>query len=69
MANSLMDQKVRSYAENKRKLKHNNARDNRVQQLPFKRQNVARVYTTGANEKREYAGSLPYDNKCKLHHW
>ncbi|GJZ98895.1 hypothetical protein Tco_0671348 [Tanacetum coccineum] len=44
MANILMDQKVRTFAaknvENKRKLE-NDPRDNRVQQPPFKRQNVA----------------------------
>ncbi|GKB22038.1 putative reverse transcriptase domain-containing protein [Tanacetum coccineum] len=52
IANNLMDQK---------------------QQPPFKRQNVrgqnvARAYTAGNNEKRGYAGPLPYCNKCKLHH-
>ncbi|GKC87746.1 reverse transcriptase domain-containing protein [Tanacetum coccineum] len=31
-------------------------------------QNVARAYTDGNNEKRIYAGPLPYCNKCKLHH-
>nr|GEV10185.1 putative reverse transcriptase domain-containing protein [Tanacetum cinerariifolium] len=71
MANSLMDQKVQVYvaknAENKRKLE-NNPRDNRVQQTPFKRHNVARAYTVGNNQKKGYAGSLPYCNKCKLHH-
>ncbi|GKD33609.1 hypothetical protein Tco_1249118 [Tanacetum coccineum] len=44
MANGLMDQKVRVYAarnaEQKRKF-DNNLRGNRVQQTPFKRQNVA----------------------------
>ncbi|GJX76178.1 reverse transcriptase domain-containing protein [Tanacetum coccineum] len=30
--------------------------------------NVARGYTTRANEKKAYAGNLPYYNKCKLHH-
>ncbi|GJR77187.1 putative reverse transcriptase domain-containing protein [Tanacetum coccineum] len=30
--------------------------------------NVARAYTAGNNEKRGYAGPLPYCNKCKLHH-
>ncbi|GKC54334.1 reverse transcriptase domain-containing protein [Tanacetum coccineum] len=29
---------------------------------------VARAYTIGANEKKAYAGNLPYCNKCKLHH-
>ncbi|GJT96441.1 putative reverse transcriptase domain-containing protein [Tanacetum coccineum] len=48
-------------------------RDNRGQQPPFKRQNtsgqnVARAYTAGNNERRGYAGPLPYCNKCRLHH-
>nr|GFA33659.1 hypothetical protein [Tanacetum cinerariifolium] len=43
------------------------------QTTTFKRQNVggqnvARAYTTGSNKKRGYARSLPYCNKCKLHH-
>ncbi|GKC27020.1 hypothetical protein Tco_1034314, partial [Tanacetum coccineum] len=46
----------------------NNARDNHVQQPPYKRQNVASVYTAGPSEKKEYAGSLPLCNKCKFHH-
>ncbi|GJS03173.1 putative reverse transcriptase domain-containing protein [Tanacetum coccineum] len=45
-----------------------NQRDNRGQQPPFKRQNVegqnvSRAYTAGNNEKRGYAGHLPYCNK------
>ncbi|GJX16528.1 putative reverse transcriptase domain-containing protein [Tanacetum coccineum] len=31
-------------------------------------ENVARAYTSGNNEKNGYVGSLPYCNKCKLHH-
>ncbi|GKD68728.1 reverse transcriptase domain-containing protein [Tanacetum coccineum] len=46
----------------------NNPKDNHVQQPPHKRQNVVRAYTVGANEKKAYAMSLPYCNKCKLHH-
>nr|GEV14434.1 reverse transcriptase domain-containing protein [Tanacetum cinerariifolium] len=43
--------------------------DNRVpQQLPFKKPDVARAYTIGSNEKKDYARNLPYYNKCKLHH-
>ncbi|GJS69328.1 putative reverse transcriptase domain-containing protein [Tanacetum coccineum] len=75
IANNLMDQKLKGYArsaENKRRL-DNNPRDNHGQQPVFKRQNVggqnvARAYTTGNNEKKGYVGSLPYCNKCKLHH-
>ncbi|GJX16721.1 reverse transcriptase domain-containing protein [Tanacetum coccineum] len=43
--------------------------DNYVpQQPPFKKPDVTRAYTIGANERRAYAGNLPYCNKCKLHH-
>nr|GEY44815.1 putative reverse transcriptase domain-containing protein [Tanacetum cinerariifolium] len=75
IANNLMDQKLKGYArsaENMRRLE-NNPRDNRRQQSVFKRQNVkgqnvARAYTTGNNERKGYVGSLPYCNKCRLHH-
>ncbi|GJT93484.1 putative reverse transcriptase domain-containing protein [Tanacetum coccineum] len=71
MDNGLMDQKVHVYAarsaEQKRKF-DNNPWDNRVQQEPFKRLNVARAFTVGNNEKRGYAGSAPYFNKCRLYH-
>ncbi|GJZ06393.1 putative reverse transcriptase domain-containing protein [Tanacetum coccineum] len=76
IANNLIDQKLKGYAaknaKNKRRF-DNNSRDNYVQQPPFKRQNVsgqnmARAYTVRNNEKKGYAGPLPYYNKCKLHH-
>ncbi|GKA37212.1 reverse transcriptase domain-containing protein [Tanacetum coccineum] len=68
IANDLMDQKVRTYAErqvkNKRKLDNNN----QAQQQPPKKQNVARAYSAGPSEKKEYAGTLPVYNKYKFHH-
>ncbi|GJZ34709.1 putative reverse transcriptase domain-containing protein [Tanacetum coccineum] len=76
IANNLMDQKLKGYAvkndESKRRLE-DNQRDNRGQQLPFKRldvrgQNVARAYTAGNNERKSYNGHFPLCNKCKLHH-
>ncbi|GJY61624.1 reverse transcriptase domain-containing protein [Tanacetum coccineum] len=71
IANDMMDQKIRTFAErqakNKRKL-DNNSSDNNTQQLPFKRQNVARAYSAGFSEKKEYAGTLPLCNKCKFYH-
>ncbi|GJW36045.1 putative reverse transcriptase domain-containing protein [Tanacetum coccineum] len=76
IANHLMDKKFKGYAvrnvENKRRL-DNNYRDNRGQQPPHKRQNtggqnVARAYTAGNNKKRGYGGTLPFCNRCKLHH-
>nr|GEW39490.1 hypothetical protein [Tanacetum cinerariifolium] len=58
--------------ENKRRME-SNPRDNRGQQLSFKRQNttgqnVARAYTTRNNKRKGYVGSFPYCNKCRLHH-
>ncbi|GKA10420.1 putative reverse transcriptase domain-containing protein [Tanacetum coccineum] len=67
-----MDQKLKGYAENKRRLEVNQS-DNYGQQPPFKRQNiggqnVARAYTVGNNERNPYNGLLRLYNKCKLHH-
>nr|GFC06868.1 reverse transcriptase domain-containing protein [Tanacetum cinerariifolium] len=45
-------------AENKRKL-DDNSRNNRNQQYPFKRQNMARAYTAGPREKKVYGESKP----------
>ncbi|GJU92214.1 putative reverse transcriptase domain-containing protein [Tanacetum coccineum] len=71
IANNLMDQKLKGYAakdaENKRRF-DNDPRDNRVQQPPFKRQNVARAYTVGNNKNKGYVGILPLCDKYKLHH-
>nr|GEY25091.1 reverse transcriptase domain-containing protein [Tanacetum cinerariifolium] len=58
---------VEKNANNKRKFK-NQPKDNRVpQQPPFKKPDVSRAYTVRANERKAYAGNLPYCNKCKLH--
>ncbi|GJZ35192.1 putative reverse transcriptase domain-containing protein [Tanacetum coccineum] len=65
IANNLMDQKLKGYArnaENKRRFDNNPKRQN------VGGQNVERAYTARNNEKRRYVGSLPYCNKCKLHH-
>ncbi|GJZ29787.1 putative reverse transcriptase domain-containing protein [Tanacetum coccineum] len=76
IANNLMDQKLKGYAikkaKNKRKF-DNSQKDNRRQQLPFKRQNVGgqnvtRAYMAGNNERRVYNGPLPLCNKYKFHH-
>nr|GEX13552.1 hypothetical protein [Tanacetum cinerariifolium] len=40
----------------------------KTMQEPYKRQNVARVYTVGPGEKKEYEGSLPLCIKCNYHH-
>nr|GEV47803.1 hypothetical protein [Tanacetum cinerariifolium] len=66
LANDLMEQKVRTYAErqtdNKIRL-DNHPRDNHDQQPPFKKENVARAYSTGPGEKKLYARTLPLCNK------
>nr|GFC36901.1 reverse transcriptase domain-containing protein [Tanacetum cinerariifolium] len=74
MTHDLMNQVIRQetiiekYANNKRKFE-NQPKDNRVpQQPPFKKPNVKRAYTIGANEKKAYDGNSPYYNKCKLYH-
>ncbi|GJW07428.1 putative reverse transcriptase domain-containing protein [Tanacetum coccineum] len=63
LANDLMDQKLRTYAErqsdNKRKADDSSRNNHSHQQQPFKRQNVAKVYNMGAGEKKPYGGSLP----------
>ncbi|GKA91965.1 putative reverse transcriptase domain-containing protein [Tanacetum coccineum] len=78
IANNWMDQKLKGYAvrnaKNKRML-DNNPRDNHGQQPPpskrqnVNRQNVVRACTVGNNVKgKAYVGTLPYCNKCKMHH-
>ncbi|GJY28489.1 putative reverse transcriptase domain-containing protein [Tanacetum coccineum] len=63
LANDLMDQKLRTYAErqsdNKRKADDSSRNNHSHQQQPFKRQNVAKVYNMGTGEKKPYGGSLP----------
>ncbi|GJU68905.1 reverse transcriptase domain-containing protein [Tanacetum coccineum] len=72
LANDLMDQKLRTYAErqsdNKRKADDSSRKNHGHQQQPFKRQNVAKVYNMGTGERKPYGGSLPKCTKCHLHH-
>ncbi|GJW46836.1 putative reverse transcriptase domain-containing protein [Tanacetum coccineum] len=72
LANDLMDQKLRTYAErqtdNKRKADDSSRNNHGHQQQPFKRQNVAKVYNMGSGEKKLYGGSLPKCTKCHFHH-
>nr|GFD50903.1 reverse transcriptase domain-containing protein [Tanacetum cinerariifolium] len=67
-ATELMDQKIRTFAEKQAEKKRNLDNDNQVQQQPPKKQNVARGYSDGSSEKKEYDGTLPLCNKCKLYH-
>ncbi|GJS89104.1 putative reverse transcriptase domain-containing protein [Tanacetum coccineum] len=70
-ATELMDKKILTIierqAENKRKFE-DTSRNNQNQQQLFKRNNVARAYTTGPGEKKPYEGSKPLCPKCNYHH-
>nr|GEY49867.1 hypothetical protein [Tanacetum cinerariifolium] len=70
LANDLMDQKIRTYAErqNDNKRKAADSSRNNQQQQPHKKQNVARTYTAGPGEKKAYTGNLPLCTKCNYHH-
>ncbi|GJR81253.1 putative reverse transcriptase domain-containing protein [Tanacetum coccineum] len=71
LANDLMDQKLRTYAEksdNKRKADDSSRNNHGHQQQPFKKQNVAKVYNMGTGEKKPYGGNLPKCTKCHFHH-
>nr|GEY11902.1 putative reverse transcriptase domain-containing protein [Tanacetum cinerariifolium] len=70
LANDLMDQKLRTYAErqNDNKRKDGDSSRNNQQQQPYKKQNIARAYTAGPSEKRAYTGNLPLCTKCNYHH-
>nr|GEU51407.1 hypothetical protein [Tanacetum cinerariifolium] len=61
--------KLHTYAErqneNKRKA-DDSLRNN--QQQPYKKQNIARVYTAGPGEKKVYTRDLPLCTKCNYHH-
>ncbi|GKB19931.1 putative reverse transcriptase domain-containing protein [Tanacetum coccineum] len=72
LANDLMDQKLRTYAErqsdNKRKVDDSSRNNHGHQQQPFKRKNVAKVYNMRIGEKKPYGGSLPKYTKCHFHY-
>nr|GEU29775.1 hypothetical protein [Tanacetum cinerariifolium] len=68
LANDLMDQKLRTYAErqsnNKRKADESFRNNHGQQQQTPKRQNVTRVYNMGTGEGMPYSGNLPKCTKC-----
>nr|GEV71340.1 putative reverse transcriptase domain-containing protein [Tanacetum cinerariifolium] len=72
LANNLMDQKLRTYAErqsnNKRKADDSFRNNHGHQQQTPKRQNVARVYNMGTSETKPYSGNLPKCTKYHFHH-
>ncbi|GJU64868.1 reverse transcriptase domain-containing protein [Tanacetum coccineum] len=59
IANDLMDKKIRTFFERQVKNKRKLDNDNQAQKQPPKKQNVARAYSAGSSEKKEYAGTLP----------
>nr|GEW52282.1 hypothetical protein [Tanacetum cinerariifolium] len=69
-ANDLMDQKLRTYAErqNDNKRKADDSSRKNQQQQPYKKQNVARAYTAGPGEKKDYTRNLPLCTKGNYHH-
>nr|GEU28824.1 putative reverse transcriptase domain-containing protein [Tanacetum cinerariifolium] len=72
LANDLMNQKLRTYAErqtnNKRKADDSFKNNHGHQQQPAKRQNVAKVYNMRSSERKPYGGNFPKCTKCHLHH-
>ncbi|GJV88701.1 reverse transcriptase domain-containing protein [Tanacetum coccineum] len=72
LENDLWNLKLCTYAErqtdNKRKTDDLSRNNHGHQQQPFKKQNVAKAYTVGSGEWKEYVGTLPLCNKCKFHH-
>nr|GEY98836.1 hypothetical protein [Tanacetum cinerariifolium] len=66
LANDLMDQKLRTYAErqtnNKRKVDDSFRNNHGHQQQTPKRQNVAKVYNMVTGEKKPYSGNLSKNN-------
>nr|GEW48113.1 hypothetical protein [Tanacetum cinerariifolium] len=54
IANNLMDKKLKGYARSAKNKRRG--------------QNVARAYMVENNARKGYVGSLPYYNKCMLHH-
>nr|GFD18210.1 hypothetical protein [Tanacetum cinerariifolium] len=72
LANDLMDQKLRTYAEkktnNKRKADDSFRNNHGYQQQPLKRKNVTKVYNMGTGKKKPYIGNFPKCTKCHFHH-
>nr|GEY61370.1 putative reverse transcriptase domain-containing protein [Tanacetum cinerariifolium] len=68
LANDLMDQKLRTYAERKYDSKRKANDISRNNQQPFKKQNVAKAYNLGSAEKKTYEGNVPKCTKCQRNH-
>nr|GFC54950.1 putative reverse transcriptase domain-containing protein [Tanacetum cinerariifolium] len=59
LANDLMDQKLRTYAEIKSDSKRKADDISRNNKQPFKKQNVVKAYNLGSAEKNTYEGNAP----------
>nr|GFD18714.1 hypothetical protein [Tanacetum cinerariifolium] len=59
LANDLMDQKLRTYAERKSDSKRKADDIYRNNQQPFKKQNVTKAYNLGSAEKKTHEGNAP----------
>nr|GFB36283.1 hypothetical protein [Tanacetum cinerariifolium] len=68
LANDLMDQKLRTYAERKSDSKRKVNDISRNNQQPFNKQNVAKAYNLGSAEKKTYEGNAPKCTKCQRNH-
>nr|GFA81615.1 hypothetical protein [Tanacetum cinerariifolium] len=68
LANDLMDQKLRTYAERKSNIKRKADGIFRNNQQPFKRQNVTKAYNLGSAKKKTYEGNVPKCTKCQRNH-
>nr|GEW76228.1 hypothetical protein [Tanacetum cinerariifolium] len=72
LANDLIDQKLRTYAEmktnNKRKADYSFINNHGHKKQPTKRQMVAKIYNMGSGERKPYEGNLPKCTTCHLHH-
>nr|GEZ23990.1 hypothetical protein [Tanacetum cinerariifolium] len=68
LANNLMDQKLRTYAERKSGSKRKADDISRNNQQPFKKHNVAKSYNLGSAKKKTYEGNAPKCTKCQRSH-
>nr|GFD09172.1 hypothetical protein [Tanacetum cinerariifolium] len=68
LANDLMDQKLRTYAERKSDSKRKADDISRNNQQPFKKQNVVKAYNLGFAKKKTYEGNAPKCTKCQHNH-
>nr|GEW13819.1 putative reverse transcriptase domain-containing protein [Tanacetum cinerariifolium]GEW60616.1 putative reverse transcriptase domain-containing protein [Tanacetum cinerariifolium] len=70
LANDLMDQKLRTYAErqNENKRKADDSSRNKSATTTPQKANVNRAYTASPGEKKAYTGNLPVCTKCNYHH-